>query len=66
MTTREKIESIYGSRLPLGATSFGTFGGATTFCIGRTGELVDVPWTGDDEDRLRELGIIGTFGQQID
>jgi hypothetical protein len=66
MTSRSQLQPIYGDRLPEGATSFVACAGVTTFCIGRTGQLVAVPWEGDDEDRLRLLGVIGSWGIEIE
>lgn len=66
MTHLTNLQAIYGDRLPQGATSFVASSGVTTFCVGRTGQLVAVPWEGGDEARLRALEAIGTFGIEIE
>lgn len=62
---RDTLKLIFGETMPVGATSFASHSGATTFCIGATGALVDVPWTDETLPKLREAGALGTFGVQI-
>ena len=35
------IHQILGNKIPRGATSISTHGNTITFCVGKTGELID-------------------------
>lgn len=66
MPTREQVLEVFGSRMPEGATSFVAASGVTTFCVGRTGQLVTIPWAEGDEEKLRALDALGTLGLFIE
>lgn len=65
MDTMRIAKQVFGAALPAGATSFSTDGCTATFCIGRTGELVDVPFTDSQAEVLRNNGMLGSFGVEL-
>jgi len=52
--------------VPAGATSFHTEAGKAVFLIGSTASFEEVEISEAQTDRLRSIGALGSFGQQIE
>lgn len=62
---KKSVIDILGSKIPTGATSFSTYGDVITFCIGKTGQLMDLTLTSTEKQNLQENDLLGSFGMSI-